>query len=68
MMEYGDNRIKRITRFLYKWLWCSWLHKRRRCYPEVWDRGLDGPWHCSKCHPCGEGIDIFTGKIKFKWL
>ena len=68
MMEYGDNRFKRITRFLYKWLWCSWVHRRRRCYPEVWDRGLDGPWHCPKCHPCGEGLYIFTGKIKFKWL
>ena len=60
--------MKYITRFLYKWLWCSWIHYKHRCYPEVWDRGLDGPWHCHKCHECGEGIDIFLGTSKSKWL
>ncbi len=39
-----------------KWLICSWKHEEDRCYPEVWDRGLDGPWHCAKCHPCGKGL------------
>lgn len=29
------------------------MHRRHRCYPEVWGRGLKGPWHCTKCHPCG---------------
>jgi len=39
-----------------KWLICSWLHKKKRCYPEVWDRGLKGPWHCTKCTPCLGGF------------
>ena len=42
--------------WLRKWLICSWFHNKWRCYPEVWDRGLDGPWHCSKCHSCSEGL------------
>ncbi len=67
-MKYGDNHLKRITRSLYKWPWCSWTHNKRRCYPEVWDRGLDGPWHCEKCHPCGEDLGIVVGQIKFGWL
>jgi hypothetical protein len=37
-----------------KWLVCSWKHREYKCYPEVWGRGLKGPWHCNKCHPCGE--------------
>lgn len=45
---------------LWKWLWCSWAHRKDRCYPEIWDRGLDGPWHCTRCHPCDEELwDIF---------
>ena len=46
--------------FLYnlkKHLWCRFLHRRHRCYPEVWDRGLAGPWHCDRCHPCDEELD-----------
>lgn len=42
--------------FLSKWLICSWKHKGHRCYPEVWDRGPDGPWHCDLCYPCGTSL------------
>ncbi len=70
-MNYGDNRLKRITRFLYKWLWCSWLHNgkevgnpKQRCYP----RDPEGYWHCEKCHPCGEGFDFLTGEKNRGWL
>lgn len=73
-LEYGDNRLKRITRFLYKWLWCSWqcnskkIDGPNRCYPEVWGRGLNGPWHCTKCHPCGEYFDWFTSDEIRGWF
>ncbi len=65
MMEFGDNRFKRITRFLYRWLWCSWVHrrKRRHCNPPNFD-----DWHCGKCHPCGETMDILCGDKKLGWL
>lgn len=43
--------------WLKKNLWCRWFDRRNRCYPEVDGRGLDGPWHCDKCHPCGEVFD-----------
>lgn len=43
---------------------CSWLHRRGRCYPEAWGRGLDGPWHCKKCHPCGEALGKVMSKVK----
>lgn len=62
-MEYGDNRIKRITRFLYKWLWCSCAHYKHKCWPRD-----PSHWHCLKCHPCGEGIDIILGEVVYKWL
>jgi len=42
--------------FLWKWLFCSIFHRKNRCFPEVWGRGLRGPWHCSRCHPCGEEL------------
>lgn len=67
MMEFGDNRLKRITRFLYKWLWCSWKHKRSRCYPEV-NKPFSNKWHCHKCHDCGEGLDIICCGQKMTWL
>ena len=41
---------------LRKWLICSWLHNRWRCYPDVGGKGLKGGWHCSECHPCSEGL------------
>lgn len=40
---------------LWKWLWCSWAHDDR-CYPDVGGLGPKGPWHCARCHPCGEGL------------
>lgn len=66
-MKYSDNRLKRITRFLYKWLLCSWLHRKNRCHPEV---HLINPvyWHCNKCHGCGEEIDIVFNKKKLGWF
>lgn len=66
-MNFGDNRLKRITRFLYKWFWCSWIHRKHRCYPAVWDKN-DNSWHCTECHDCAEGIDMITGAKKFGWL
>lgn len=53
--------------FLWKWLWCSWAHREHRCYPTVWgpeeaaENGIPyrpNCWHCSKCHPCGEWLDV----------
>ena len=49
--------IKRPLYNIKKYCYCKFFHKRWLCYPEVWDRGLKGPWHCSKCHPCGEGLE-----------
>lgn len=46
---------------MFKWIkknfYCRFIHWRHRCYPEVDGRGLEGPWHCTRCHPCGEEID-----------
>lgn len=57
---------------LKKWFWCAFLHRRSRCYPEVWGRGLAGPWHCDKCRPCSEGLDVALagkkGVILKGWL
>lgn len=64
--DFGDNRLKRITRFLYRWSWCSWVHRKHRCYPRF--RGFND-WHCTKCHCCGEEVDIIILKTdKFKWF
>jgi hypothetical protein len=43
-----------IIYLMKKWLICYWLHDGYKCYPEFWDRGLKGPWHCAKCHPCND--------------
>jgi len=51
----------KILRWIRKWFWCSWKHER--CYPEVWGRGSEGPWHCLICHPCGEGFDLILKGI-----
>lgn len=67
-MKFGDNRLKRITRFLWKYLWCSWKHRKDKCYPEVWNRGLDGPWHCMRCHDCGEAFDFICDEKEMGWL
>lgn len=51
--------------FLWKWLWCSWRHRKHRCYPTVWgpeqakEMGIPyrpNYWHCWKCHHCNEDI------------
>lgn len=45
-------------KFLKKWLWCSWRHRKHRCRPRI---GVDDYhpnwWHCAKCWPCGEEIE-----------
>jgi len=61
--SFGDNRLKRITRFLYKWLFCAWLHKKNRCSPSN-----PKSWHCTKCHPCGEEFDLVSGNKRMRWL
>ena len=53
---FGESVLK-------KWLFCRWFHETHRCFPEVWDRGLEGPWHCGKCHPCNEGLQNFEDSI-----
>lgn len=54
--------VLNVMNYLRKWLGCSWRHRKDRCYTEVWGRGLDGPWHCARCHPCSEEIDILLKK------
>lgn len=54
--------------WLWKWMWCSWVHRRHRCYPEVWDRGLDGPWHCAECHPCSEVFDVLEARHDRRYI
>lgn len=44
-----------IGQTMQKWLWCSWVHRKHRCYPEVWEPKSNF-WHCTKCHPCSEGL------------
>ena len=53
------SKAERALALVWKWLVCRWFHDKHRCFPEVWGRGLDGPWHCGKCHPCNEGLDVF---------
>jgi len=45
----------RLRRWLWKWAWCSLAHRRHRCWPRD-----PAHWHCARCHPCGEGIDMLT--------
>lgn len=51
---------------LKKHLFCKYAHRRHLCFPTVWgpeqakEMGIPyqpNAWHCSKCHPCSEGID-----------
>jgi hypothetical protein len=56
----GINGIYYFYDKCKKYLFCSWAHRKHLCYPEVWGRGLKGPWHCAKCHECGEWIDMLT--------
>lgn len=50
---------------LWKHLFCSWVHKKHRCYPEVGVKDSKN-WHCAKCHPCGESLDIYMIWQKYK--
>jgi len=55
------SRAGVIKRFWWKWLVCSWLHYKHRCYE--WHRlntkyrGWFEHWHCVECHPCDEALD-----------
>lgn len=51
---------------LSQWLYCSWAHKKHRCYPEV-NKINPTAWHCEKCHPCGEGVDEFLETYSDGW-
>jgi len=62
MKHNMKKQIWLIIEKLKKYFWCAYFHREHRCYPEVWGRGLAGPWHCSKCHECGEAFDVIAGK------
>ena len=49
--------------WIKKWLWCSWVHNKHRCYPDVSGLGLRGAWHCTECHPCGEVFDLLVEEL-----
>lgn len=49
-----------------KHVFCRFSHRRDRCYPEVWGRGLDGPWHCSRCVPCGTALDFLIERLELE--
>lgn len=50
-----------------KWLICSWLHYKDRCYPEVWKEESNF-WHCDKCHPCNEVFYDMSAFLKIEEL
>jgi hypothetical protein len=54
-----SSKYYRIIVPIGQYLFCSWAHYRDRCYPQVGGRGINGSWHCAKCHPCGEVFDIW---------
>ncbi len=58
--------IVKFGMFLWKWLYCSWMHRRDKCYPQVPKGEPGASWHCAKCHPCGEGFDLVLG-YKTDW-
>lgn len=47
--------LRHVSRYLWQYGVCSWLHRRHRCYPGVDDPALE-LWHCQRCHPCVEGL------------
>ena len=55
--------IKTLLHNIKKYCYCRFFHKKHLCYPEVWDKGLKGSWHCRKCHPCGEVFDKLLSEI-----
>lgn len=44
--------------------WCQNFHRHDRCYPGVWMKYPWNNWHCARCHPCGEELDILTARMK----
>ncbi len=57
--------MKRLTRFLWKHLYCRFFHWRERCYPQSPDY-----WHCHLCHPCDEELlaAIYHQPFTPRWL
>lgn len=55
--------ILNIPYNIKKYCYCKFIHDKYKCFPEVWGRGLKGPWHCAKCHPCGESLMSALEKI-----
>jgi hypothetical protein len=60
----------RVLAWMRKWLWCSWAHRSDLCFPTVWGpeeakkMGIPfrpNAWHCARCHPCGEWLDLSEG-------
>lgn len=47
---------------VHKYLICIWLHRKHRCYPEVWKENSTF-WHCAKCYPCGKDWDRMERKL-----
>jgi len=39
-----------------KWLYCSWAHYSKRCYPGVDIPFKNEEWHCEVCRPCWLGL------------
>ena len=49
-----------------KHVYCRFFHRHDRCYPEVWGRGLNGPWHCSRCVSCGAALDYVLELVEIE--
>jgi len=67
-MSYLKLQLWWASEKLKKYFFCRFFHRHDLCWPEVWGRGLAGPWHCSKCHRCSEFMDMFEGKPIKGWL
>jgi hypothetical protein len=57
-MTSMTERLWWLTERLKKFFFCAFFHRRDRCYPDVGGRGLAGRWHCDRCRPCSEGLDV----------
>ena len=60
--KYRKGKLDNLRRtpvktMIKKYLFCRWFHKADLCYPEVWKLGLNGPWHCARCEPCGKEFE-----------
>ena len=49
-----------------KHLYCRFFHWRNICHPEVWGRGINGPWHCARCVPCGRVFDYLLERLELE--